>query len=210
MESTESFHRPLLPHTQHCLPHQGGLGVTVDETTSTGSHHPESAVRVTLGVGHSVGLNMCLMNDLYGYMCVKSLQSCPALCDPMNYGPPGFSLQGDSAGKNPGVGYHGLPQGVFPTQGSNPCLSCLLHWQVGSLPLAPPGMLPCRVYHCTKVSYRVGPCPETLCALPVIPHSLTVPGNHWTLYCLSDFAFSRMSYSWNYTTCRHSRLDSFT
>ena len=155
MESTESFHRPLLPHTQHCLPHQGGLGVTVDETTSTGSHHPESAVRVTLGVGHSVGLNMCLMNDLYGYMCVKSLQSCPTLCDPMNYGPPGFSLQGDSAGKNPGVGYHGLPQGVFPTQGSNPCLSCLLHWQVGSLPLAPPGMLPCRVYHCTKVSYRV-------------------------------------------------------
>ena len=82
----------------------------MDETTSTGSHHPESAVRVTLGVGHSVGLNMCLMNDLYGYMCVKSLQSCPTLCDPMNYGPPGFSLQGDSAGKNPGVGYHGLPR----------------------------------------------------------------------------------------------------
>ena len=26
---------------------------------------------------------------------------------------------------------------TFPTQGSNPCLSCLLHWQEGSLPLVP-------------------------------------------------------------------------
>ena len=28
-------------------------------------------------------------------------------------------------------------QGIFPTWGSNPCLSRLLHWQAGSLPLAP-------------------------------------------------------------------------
>ena len=36
----------------------------------------------------------------------------------------------------------GLPcllQGIFMTQGSNLHLFCLLHWQVGSLPLAPPG-----------------------------------------------------------------------
>ena len=38
-----------------------------------------------------------------------------------------------------GVGYHFLPQGMFLTQGSNPSLLHLLHWQVGSLPLAPPG-----------------------------------------------------------------------
>ena len=30
-------------------------------------------------------------------------------------------------------------QGTFPTQGSNPLLLHLLHWQVGSLPLVPPG-----------------------------------------------------------------------
>ena len=30
-------------------------------------------------------------------------------------------------------------QGVFPAQGSNPCLSCLLHLQAGSLPLVPYG-----------------------------------------------------------------------
>ena len=39
-------------------------------------------------------------------------------------------------GKYTGVGYHFLLQGIFLTQGSN---TCLLYWQVGSLPLAPPG-----------------------------------------------------------------------
>ena len=36
------------------------------------------------------------------------------------------------------MGCHSLLQGVFPTQRSNQHLLCLLHWQVGSLPLAPP------------------------------------------------------------------------
>ena len=33
--------------------------------------------------------------------------------------------------KNTGVGYHFLLQGIFLTQGLNPCLLCLLHWQAG-------------------------------------------------------------------------------
>ena len=33
------------------------------------------------------------------------------------------------------MGCHFLLQGIFPTQGSNPCLLCLLHWQADSLPL---------------------------------------------------------------------------
>ena len=32
-----------------------------------------------------------------------------------------------------------LLQGIFPTQGLNPCLFYLLHWQAGSLPPAQPG-----------------------------------------------------------------------
>ena len=36
-------------------------------------------------------------------------------------------------------GYRALLQGIFLTQGSSPCLLCLLLWQAGSLPLAPPG-----------------------------------------------------------------------
>ena len=35
----------------------------MDETTPTDSHHPESALRITLGVGHSMGLDM--YNDMY-------------------------------------------------------------------------------------------------------------------------------------------------
>ena len=35
------------------------------------------------------------------------------------------------------MGYHFLLQGIFPTQGLNPHLFCLLDWQAGSSPLAP-------------------------------------------------------------------------
>ena len=48
----------------------------------------------------------------------------------------------DFPGKHTGVGCHFLLQGIFPTQGSNPCLLHLLNWQVDSLPLGPPGKPP--------------------------------------------------------------------
>ena len=35
--------------------------------------------------------------------------------------------------------FHALLQGMFLTQGWNLHLLCLLYWQAGSLPLAPPG-----------------------------------------------------------------------
>ena len=53
-------------------------------------------------------------------MCLVA-QSCPTLCDPMDCSPPGSSVLGDSPGKNTGVSCHALLQGIFPTQGSNPC-----------------------------------------------------------------------------------------
>ena len=64
----------------------------------------------------------------------KSLQSCPTLCNPMDCSPPGSSVHEDSPGKNTGVGCHTFVQWIFLTQGSNPHLLCLLHWQAGSLP----------------------------------------------------------------------------
>ena len=54
-------------------------------------------------------------------MCLVT-QSCPTLCDPIDYSPLGSSVHGDSPGKNTGVGCHALLQGIFPTQGSNPGL----------------------------------------------------------------------------------------
>ena len=65
-------------------------------------------------------------------------QSCPTLCSPMDYSPPGSSGHGIFQAKY----WSGLPfplQGVFPPQGSKPPLLHLLHWLVGSLPAAPPG-----------------------------------------------------------------------
>ena len=47
----------------------------------------------------------------------------------MDCNPPDSSVHGDSPGKNIGAGCHFLFQGIFLTQGSNPCL---LHWQVDS------------------------------------------------------------------------------
>ena len=46
-------------------------------------------------------------------------QSSPTLCNPEVCSLPGFSVHGDSPGKNTGVGCHFLLQGIFPTQGSN-------------------------------------------------------------------------------------------
>ena len=68
-------------------------------------------------------------------------QWCPTLCNPTDCSLPGSSVW-DSPGKNTGVSSHFLLQGIFPTQGLNPRLLGLLHWQVGSLPRAPPGKPP--------------------------------------------------------------------
>ena len=53
------------------------------------------------------------------YMRAKLLQSYPALCDPMDYSPPGSSVLGISPGKDTGMGCRALLQGICPTQESN-------------------------------------------------------------------------------------------
>ena len=61
----------------------------------------------------------------FAHVCVKSLQSCLTLCDPMDHSLPGFSDHGDSPGQNTGVGCLALLQGIFPTQELNQgLLSC--------------------------------------------------------------------------------------
>ena len=47
-------------------------------------------------------------------------------CNPTDYSLPGSSAM-DAPGKNIGVGFHFLLQGIFPTQRSNPPLLHLLH-----------------------------------------------------------------------------------
>ena len=59
----------------------------------------------------------------------------------MDCSPPGSSIHGIFPGKNSGVGCHFLLQRIFLTQGTNTHHLGLLNWQVGSVPLAPPGKL---------------------------------------------------------------------
>ena len=85
-------------------------------------------------------------------------QPCPTLFYPIDCSPPGSSVHGDSPGKNTGVGYHALLQGIFCTHGLNLCLLCPLHWQVGPLPLVPPGK---PIYVCVCVCVCVCACAHT-------------------------------------------------
>ena len=56
---------------------------------------------------------------------MKVAQSCPTLCDPMDY-----QVHGNAPGQNTGVGCHFLLQGIFPTQRANhnSCVSCIGRW----------------------------------------------------------------------------------
>ena len=65
----------------------------------------------------------------------KSLQSCLTLVTLWTV-PARLLCPWDSPGKNTGVGFHFLLQGIFPTQGLSQHLLCLLHWQAASLLLA--------------------------------------------------------------------------
>ena len=63
-------------------------------------------------------------------------QSCPTPYDRRDCGPPGYSVHGDSPGKNTEVGCHALLQVIFPTQGWNlgvvhgrQILYHLSHWE---------------------------------------------------------------------------------
>ena len=72
-----------------------------------------------------MSLSMCVQDQLLN--CVQ-LPVTPWTVAPR------LLCQWDFPGKNTAVGCHFLLQGIFPNQGSNPCLLHLLNWQVDSLP----------------------------------------------------------------------------
>ena len=75
--------------------------------------------------------------------------------------PMGFSTY------NTWLGCHAVLQGMFPIQGSNLPLLHLLHWQVGFLPLAPPGKT--NIIHESERGLVVSDC--------LWPHGLHSPWN---------------------------------
>ena len=68
-------------------------------------------------------------------VCAKSLQSCPTLCNHMDYSLPGSSVHGILQAR--GLEWVAISFSRGSSQpGWNPRLLCLLHWQEGSLPLS--------------------------------------------------------------------------
>ena len=99
----------------------------------------------------------------------------PDILKPTRFLCPGYSL-----GKNSEVGCHALLQAIFPTQGLNPHLLYLLHWQVGSLTLVPPGKPHERhIWSCCSVT--------KLCLTPCNPMNCSMPGFP-ILHYLPEFA----------------------
>ena len=80
----------------------------------------------------------CSLQSLSSPACIhaKSLRLCPTLWDLMDCSPPGSSVHGILQERI--LEWVAMPS-IFWIQGSNLHLLCLLHWQVGSLPLALPG-----------------------------------------------------------------------
>ena len=82
-------------------------------------------------------------------VCVLSCSVVSKSMQPHGLQPARLLCPWNFPGKNTGVDCHFLLQGIFLTQGSNPCLLCLLYWQADSLLLAPPGKtmpIICRLY----------------------------------------------------------------
>ena len=72
---------------------------------------------------------------LFTHMCAKSLHLCLTLCNPMGRSLPGSSVHGILQARTL---KNFLLRGIFPIQGLDLCLLCLLHWQASSLLLTPP------------------------------------------------------------------------
>ena len=111
------------------------------------------------------------------YVRAESLQSCLALCGPMDCVARQAPLSMDSPGKSTGVGCCALLQGISSTQGPSASRLCLLHWQAGSLPLVPPGK-PTRFIPSIPVSTPPGDSPShRIRTRPPRPHPRLHPSH---------------------------------
>ena len=121
---------------------------------------------------------------------VKLLQLCLTLCNPMDRSLLGFSVHGDSPGKNTEVGCHALLQGTFPTQESSMNILRLLHWQAASSPLMPPGDRSSVQFSRSVMSdslqpheskHARPPCPPSQSLHKLMPIESVMPSSHLIL-----------------------------
>ena len=86
---------------------------------------------------------------MYVRVCMLSPS---VVSDPMDYSPLDSPASGIFPDKITGVGCHSLLQGIFLTQGSNPCLLSHLHRQADSLPVS--HMESCICTHVSMYDFR--------------------------------------------------------
>ena len=126
----------------------------------------------------------------------------------------------DSPGKNSGVGCHALLQRIFPIQGSNLCLLCLLLWQAGSLPLMPHGninsftskyswTLPVLCYLEQQKDQRTILQENTSYLFPLLLSNAYQLLSHYNRNKLISSAFYLISYA-VYYTINHSQKSDFS
>ena len=81
--------------------------------------------KLTCGAPGVEAIDVLYLDRGLGYTCSVA-QSCPTLCNRMDYSPPG-NCPWNSPGKNTRVGCHFLLQRIFLTEVLNPHLPCLLY-----------------------------------------------------------------------------------
>ena len=114
--------RPFLwPHLTLCPRKQEPFKVTSEFGKKNQGWSHIWSLRRTVSWDHVAWMQDWTQLRVLCAVCLVT-QLDPALCDPVDYIPPGSSVHGDSPGKSIGVGCHALLQGIFPTQGSNPGL----------------------------------------------------------------------------------------
>ena len=111
----------------YCLSMYSEIQLTIKENTQQArqaipiSFDPDIPFRV---INHLMDCISIFLNYFFSmHACMLSCFSCVQLFAPSQIcSSPGLSVDGDSPGKNTGVGCHALLQGIFPTQRQNPGL----------------------------------------------------------------------------------------
>ena len=101
------------------------------------SFQPFLSIYIYIGHYRVEKSSLCYRKGPWACACPVA-QSYRTLCKPMDCIPLGSSVHGILQARL--LEWVAMPaSGDFQTQGSNLNLLCLLHWQLGSSPLAPPG-----------------------------------------------------------------------
>ena len=140
----------------------------------------------------------CLLRASLGAAC------CTDSCDPMDCSLPGFSVHGDSPGKNIEVGCHAPLQGFFPTEGSNPgflhCWQNLAVWATREVcgywngwPIPSPVDLPDPGIELGSPALQVDSLPPELSGKPplgLIGDLIPFPSDLFSLFCFQLLVFA--------------------